>query len=195
MNKRQENILNMSIIPLGLIVVLILGAGFLLLQDEIQLPKFNQGPQIVRLENYPTLVYSDQEVEKKRLVIKNQEELYNFLNEVDPAGLLEVKENINFNKQYLLAVASDSNPTTGYKIKVKKVYEDKEDNSLLVMLEEIEPGDTCEVTPDKNITVDIVAISKTDKKIEFDREKKTVECEAPKDETEQSSDSENEMLE
>jgi hypothetical protein len=176
MTDKQNTTLNMSLVPLFLLIALILGAGYFLVQGEIKLPKFNRGPQIRRLEGFPTIVYTDRQLEKQREIIKSEEELNEFLNYVDESGLVTVKEKIDFDKEYVLGVSTETEKETGHRIKVRKVYEDKEDNTLLVHLEEIEAGDGCEIENDPNTAVDIVAISRTDRQIDFDRIKKVKNC-------------------
>jgi hypothetical protein len=77
----------------------------------------------------------------------------------------------------LLGVSTDVNQTEGYSLKVRKLYEDKDKNKLLVSLREEEPGDSCAVEVNPNVAVDLVAISKTGRIIEFERIKEIYECE------------------
>ena len=179
MNDKEKAQLNVSLIPLVIIVGLIFGAGYFLLKDEVSLPKFNRGPTMRRLEGFSTLVYVDDdfEIERKKLVIKNQEELSEFLNAIDKSGLLELKENIDFSKEMILAVNSTVHEETGHRTKIDRIYEDATESRLIVLVEEKEAGDTCDEDPDRNITLDIVALSKTDLDITFDRVKKVEECE------------------
>lgn len=172
----QKAILRISLIPLVIIIGLILGAGYLLMEGEVKLPKFNKGPQITRLEGFPTVVYTDQALEKQRRIIRSEEELNDFLNYVDPSGLLEVNEKIDFNKNYLLGVSTETEEKTGHDVKVKKVYGNKKDKKIIVSLRETEAGSSCEVEMDSNISIDLVSISKTDFVIEFERTKQVTEC-------------------
>lgn len=176
MKNENTTVLKLSLLPLVILIILIVGAGYFLLQDEIKLPKFNKGPTIKRLEGFPTLVYTDKETEKGRQVITNEEDLNNFLNAIDETGLLEFRDSVNFDKEVLLAVNSSMNEETGHRIKIKKVYENKDEGRLIVIVEETEQGETCTTDPDTNVTVDIVALSKTDMKIDFDKVKKVEEC-------------------
>ncbi|MFH1648669.1 MAG: hypothetical protein ABIA11_03010 [Patescibacteria group bacterium] len=179
MNEKEKAQLNVSLIPLVIIVGLIFGAGYFLLKDEISLPKFNRGPTMRRLEGFSTLVYVDDdfELERKKVVIKNQDELNEFLNAIDKSGLLELRESINFDKEIILAVNSEVHEETGHRTKIDRIYEDSTENRLIVLLEEKEAGDKCNEDPDRNVTLDIVALSKTDLDITFDRVKKVEECE------------------
>ena len=174
---KQRASLRVSLIPLVILVGLILGAGYFLLQGEISMPKFNKGPTIQRMVGFPTIIYIDEKMEKERRVITSEQELDEFLNLIDKSEILEVRESINFDKNIVLAVSSSTNETTGYEIKISKVYEDKEDQKIRVLFEEMKPGDTCtEEEMDINITVDMVILSKTDWEIDFERVLKTVEC-------------------
>ena len=179
MNKNQKAHLNVSLIPLAIIISLILGAGFFLLKDEINLPKFNKGPTMRRIEGFSSLIYVDDdfEIERQKKVIKSREELNEFLNSIDKSGLLEVKESINFEKEFIIAVNSEVHEETGHRTKIGKIYEDVTENRLLVLVEEKEAGDSCKTDPDRNVTLDIIAVSKTDLRISFDRVKKVEECE------------------
>lgn len=176
MTNNQKANLRISLIPLVVIIGLILGAGYLLLAGDIKLPKFNNGPQFRRVDGFPTVIYTDKIIEKQRLVIKSEEELTNFLNAIDPTGLLEVRETINFNKEYLVAATTETEQETNHMVRIKKIYEDKEKGTILVSLRETEAGDTCEVEMDPNVAVDIVAISKTETPIDFERVKQVEEC-------------------
>ncbi len=176
LEKKQQASLRVSLIPLVIIFFLILGAGYFLLQGEIDLPKFNKGPTIQRLEGFPTVIYTQESMEKQRKVIRSEVELDEFLNSVDKSGLLQMRESINFGKDMILAVSSETNDEVGRKIKIRKVYEDKEKRKIVVEIEEKKPGETCNPEIDKNITVDMVKISKTDWEIDFDRVIKVEEC-------------------
>ena len=70
----QKAILKVSLIPLAIIIVLILGAGYFLLQGEINLPTFKRGPTIRRLTGFPTLVYTDKEIAKQNYPVKIEQE-------------------------------------------------------------------------------------------------------------------------
>lgn len=185
MTKKQNTILNMSLIPLGIILILILGVGYFLLQGEIKLPKFNKGPQIGRLENFPVVLETTKDLEKIRKVIKSEAELDEFLNTVDGENQLNVKEKINWDRQYVIAVTSSTNEESGHRIKVARAYENKAEKKLLIKITEVEKGEGCEVEAVKNLAVDLVTITKTDYEIDFEREKSFELCET--DEVEESS--------
>lgn len=179
MTMTNNNKIYISFLPLLIVILLVLGAGYMLLVDEIKLPKFNKGPQIRRIEGFPTTVYvaEDRLYEKQRLVLENESELNLFLNQLDPSGMLTMRDEINFDREYVIAVASEVEVEDNHRVKVKKVYEDKDDKTLLVSIEEVFPGETCLIENSPHIGVDIVAINKTDWNIEFERVKVTEECE------------------
>ena len=172
----KATIIYMSYLPLILIILLVLGAGYFLMADDIKLPKFNKGPQIRRLEGFPTLIYSEGPIEKQRKVIKSEEELNEFLNFIDPTGLLTLKESINFEEEYVIAVSSETEKDEEHKIKIRKVYEDKEDTTLLVSIQETFGGPECTVEEDAHVAVELVVINKTDWEIDFERIKKELPC-------------------
>jgi len=174
-NKEQAT-LRISLIPLVILIGIILFAGYFLMEGEIKLPKFRKGPQIKRLEGFPTIIYTDKDLEKQRRIIKSEEELSEFLNYIDDSHLLTVKENINFEKEYLIAVSTETEDETDHEIKVRKVYADKNDETLLISVRERIPGKDCETEKDRNVPVDIVSISKTNWKIEFEKVKEVREC-------------------
>jgi hypothetical protein len=166
-----------SLLPLIVIIILIVGAGYLLLADEIKLP-FGKGPQIRRIDGFPAIVYTvqGQTSDKMRVEIKSEKELSDFLNTVDKSGLLTMREKIDFNKEYLVAVASSIETIDGHKLKIRKMYEDKQAKTLLISIVETYPGDTCAQETNPHIGVDIVAINKTDWTIDFERTKDVQEC-------------------
>ncbi|MFZ2664381.1 MAG: hypothetical protein WAX66_03395 [Patescibacteria group bacterium] len=173
---KQKAELRVSLIPLVILVGLILGAGYFLLQGEITLPKFSKGPTIRRLGGFPAVVDTEKVLEKQRWVIKSEEELSQFLNLVDSTGLLELKDKVNFEKEFILAVSSGTNEETGHKIKIRKVYGDSKSKKIIVQVEETEQGDSCSKELSKNIAVDMVSLSKTDWQIKFDKVIKNEEC-------------------
>ena len=173
---KQRASLKISLLPIIILIGLILGIGYFLLQGEVTLPKFNKGPTIQRVAGFPTVIYTDKVIEKQRKVITNEEDLNLFLNLVDETGLLTVKETINFEKSIVLAVATETNEEIGHKIKIKSVYEDKEENEILVEFEETDPDNDCKYELDNNIAVDMVILSKTDKEIHFEKITKVIQC-------------------
>ena len=161
----KPQILYISLLPVILLVALALGAGYFLMKDDIKLPSLNKEPEVRRLEDFPTVVYSDEVIDKQRNVIKTQEELENFLRTVDPSGNLALSEKINFEKEFLLGVTTSTQEKTGTTLKVRKLYENKENKKLSVAIKQMENPEECESDLQKNVAVDIVAVSKTDYEI------------------------------
>jgi hypothetical protein len=172
----QKAELKVSLIPLVILIGLILGAGYFLLQGEITLPKFNRGPTIKRLEGFPTVSNVNQVIDKQRRTITSESELNEFLNLVDSSGLIQLKDKMDFTKNIIIAVASGTNEETGHSIKIKKVYEDSKAKRIIVQVEETEQGDTCKKEPSRNVAIDMVSLSKTDWQIKFDKIIKNEEC-------------------
>jgi hypothetical protein len=171
MNKKPK----INLIPLFILIGILVAIYFVFLSD-LNLFKINREPEVRRINGFPTVAYTDKPLEKKREIITNEQELADFLNYVDESGYLIVREDIDFNKEYLLGVSTDTNQTEGYSLKVRKIYQDKGNNKLVVSLREEDPGDNCQYETNPNVAVDLVAISKTTKKIDFERIKEVVEC-------------------
>ena len=194
MNNKQKASLRISLLPIVILVGVILGVGYFLLKGEINLPKSDNTLTIQRIEGFPTVIYTDKVIEKQRRVIKNDQELTEFLNLIDETGLLTVKEQINFDKDMVLAVSTETNDETEHKLKIKKVYEDKKEKRLLVEVEETNPEEECQVEMDKNIAVDMVIVSKTDWEIKFEKITKAIQCdEKQEQEIDQSTESESKI--
>lgn len=169
--------LNAGFLPILVLIGLIIGAGALLVGGDLKLPGSDNKLNVTRLENFPTEILTTQVFEKQRLVIKSQEELDKFLASLDPATKpLTVKEGVNFDKEYVIAVTSKTLDVDGHRIKIKKVMGDEANNKLVVVSEFSEPGDTCLPETAQNIVVDMIKIKKTDKTIEFELTKKKEEC-------------------
>lgn len=175
MNTKKYVKLNLSLIPVVIMALIGFGVYFLFFTDQ-ELIDLNTEPEVRRLEGFPNIAYTDKELDKQREVITSEQQLGEFLNYVDESGFLLVKENIDFEKEMLLGVSSGTFDESDHLIKIRKLYEDKENNKLIVSVRESEPGETCEVDQIRNVSVDIVAISKTDMEIEFERVKQVVEC-------------------
>ena len=174
---KKSQVLNMSLLPVILLLVLIVGAGYFLMAGDVNVSKlFNREPQVRRLQGFPTAVPTSEIFEKKRVVIKSEAELATFLNAIDKTGLLGLSEKVNFDKEYLIGITGKTLPKTTSTIKIRKLYEDKEDSSLIVSIKQIDLGDACEADVQSNLPVDLVAISKTDLRIVFDIVKETKEC-------------------
>jgi len=181
---KQEAFLRVSLLPLLVLVALILGAGYFLLKDEIKLPSLGKKPTIQRLEGFPTVIYTDKQIEKIRKVITNEQELAEFLNLIDETGILTVKENVDFEKNVVIAISTETNQEIGHKVKVKKVYEDVDKDKILVEFEEVDPKDECNMEIDPNVAVDLVMLSKTDTRIDFEKITKVIECDDKEKESE-----------
>lgn len=173
---KKKGFLFLSFIPVALIVVIILVTGYLLLADDLKFPIFDNKPKIRRLEGFPQNVYTDKQLEKMRIVIKNDEELNNFLNQIDSTGLLTLKEKINYEKEYLVAVTSPNRNLENHSIKIKKLYEDENDKKLIVSVHEIFQAEECQVISDPHISVDLVAVNKLDYQFDFEKVTDTIPC-------------------
>lgn len=188
---KQTKIFSMSLLPVILIVVLIIGAGFFLLEgDVIKLPGSNDSNYIQtrRLNGFPTVISTDKDLNatKVRLVIKSKEELYSFLSSIDPLNTFTLSDEPNFDKEYVLAVTSGSQTVEGNAVKIRKVYLDKKNNSILVSIKQTSTDDDCASNvAQNNIPVDLVAIDKTDLTIDFDNQKETAPCSDKPSETSQ----------
>jgi len=164
-----------NLIPLFILVGLAIVIYFVFLSDN-EAFKFDRSPQVRRLNGFPAVAYTDKELEKQRRIITSEEELAEFLNYVDESGYLLVREDINFDKEILLGVSTSTESTSGYDIKIRKLYEDRDKNELLVSIRETEPGETCEVENVKTVAVDLVSIDMTEMNIDFERIKQVQEC-------------------
>lgn len=181
MDNEHGYTLQLSILPVAIIVLIILGAAFFLMRGEFELPSFGKKEtEVTRIDGYPSTIYTNVAIEKQRRVIKSAEELSDFLSTVDPERMYTPDINgIDFNKTYLIGVSTETDEESGTVLRIKRVIEDKENNSLTISIEEIKPGENCPVDLQSNLSVDIVALNKTDKTIEFDRVTKQGEaCEA-----------------
>ncbi len=169
----------MNLIPVAVIVLLILGAGYLMTKGDLNIPFLKNADEIElrRIEGFPTVLPASTQVDKQRWVIKTQAELDDFLKTVDPSGLAKVAESINFDKEYLLAVSNETRPQGGHEIKIRRVYKNSKDNTLRASVHEQRPGDGCILEQYLNTAVDIVAISKNDKEIGFEVIKDIKNCE------------------
>lgn len=181
-NKKSK----VNLLPVFVLVFIALGTGYLLIKGDFKFPKFNRDPQVRRLNGFPTVVDVTKEITKQRVVIKNMDALKNYIEIVDKSGLVTLRETINFEKEYLIGVSSTTQTEEGLGLKIRKLYEDKTKNSLLVQIEQTENPDNCTPVPRKTVLMDLVAISKTDKQIDFEVVKRTNEkCPVTADSTNQ----------
>ena len=166
-----------NFLPIIAIVILITAAGFLLTKEDIDLPwKPSNKVTATHLVNFPREVPTLQELKKDRKVLKSQDELNNYLKTIDPTGSTRIEEEIDFNRYFVVAANTETLTRDGYKMKIRRIYQDKEANELKVMLLLTEPGETCETQEVTNVVVDMVKVRKTDMKFSFGREKQIKEC-------------------
>ncbi len=168
-----------SALPLLIILGLIFGAGYLLMGGEFKLDFFEEKTslELRRLEDFPTtVVVKNPELEKQRSVINSEEELVAFLANVDTEDELSLGEQIDFEKEMLIGISTKAFETTGYSVKIKKIYIDKENDELLVSSLITEPSDACITTDTATSSIDIVAVDKTDLNIDFETLRKKDLC-------------------
>jgi len=167
----------MSIIPLALIVILILGAGYLMTKGDIKIPGFTeQNLEFRRLDNFPTSIPTGIQTEKQRLILKSREELDTFLASIDDSGFLSVDEVIDFDNEFVIAVSTQTREMEGYTLKIRRIFEKREDGTLIVSVRDRRPGKNCVDEEYSNISADLVAVSKTNKVISFQSIKDIYEC-------------------
>lgn len=172
---------SMNLVPVILIFVLILGAGYLLLKDALKLPWFRNDNtvEITRLEGFPRAWETQKTIEKARRVIKSEQELKGFFayaDITDDASLNAILSKVNFDKEFLLGVTSDTQEETEGLIRIKRVEVDKAKKKLDVRIIQYKPDTTCVPEIKSNILVDIVKISKSDNEISFDVVKESRSC-------------------
>ncbi|MFA5776583.1 MAG: hypothetical protein WC988_03465 [Patescibacteria group bacterium] len=172
---------SMNLVPVILIFVLILGAGYLLLKDTLKLPWFRDDNtvEITRLEGFPRAWETQKDVKKVRRVIKSEAELKEFFayaDIVDEASLNAILSKVNFDKEFLLGVTSDTQEETESLIRIKRVEIDKAEKKLNVKIIQYKPDTTCVPEVKSNILVDVVKISKSDNETSFDVTKENRSC-------------------
>jgi hypothetical protein len=172
----------MNIVPLILIFVLILAAGYLLLKDTLKLPWFRDDStiEITRMEGFPRAWLTEKEVAKVRRVIENEAELQEFFEYADmtsdQTALSSVLAEVDFNKELVIGVTSDTQEETEGLLRVKRVEIDKEEKNLNVQLIQYKPDETCVPEIKKNVLVDIIKIERSDNEIDFDVVKQSRSC-------------------
>ena len=176
----EHKMAGVSTLPLIIILGLIFGAGYFLLRGDIDLSKFledNRSLEMRRLEDFPAVVPVTTEHEKYRVVIKSDQELIDFLAKVDETNNLALAEKIDYDREMLIGVATENFGVTGHSMKIRKIYMDRDSNSLLVSSMITQPDDSCEVTDYENVAVDLVAVDKTDMPVDFETLRQTDFCE------------------
>ncbi len=173
---------SMNVVPVILIFALILGAGYLLLKDTLKLPWFRNDNtlEITRMEGFPRTWITDKEIKKTRRVIENKAELQEFFEYADMGSdqnsLEAVLSQVDFDKEVLLAVSSDTQDETEGMIRIKRIEVDKNKKKLYVMVIQYKPDGTCVPEIKKNVLVDIVKIDRSDNQFEFDVVKQERSC-------------------
>lgn len=172
---------SMNLIPVILIFVLILTAGYLLLKDTFKLPWFRKDKtiEITRMEGFPRGWETQKDIKKVRKVINNETELKEFLQYADIEDqdtYNSLIKGVNFSTELLLGITSDTQEETEGLIRIKRVEIDKAKKKLNVNIIQYKPDTTCVPEIKKNILVDIVKIDKSDNEIGFDVVKENRSC-------------------
>lgn len=177
--EKLDKMSGLSALPLIIIIGLTLGTGYLLLKDNIDLSflEADKSLEMERLEEFPKVVPVSEEIDKQRKVIRSEEELVDFFSHVSKSKELSLGRKINFDKQMLVGVSTETNRTGGYSIKIDKIRKDTDKDVLHVTSIITQPGDSCFVTQQLNSAVDLVVIDKTDMEIDFDTLRTTDLCE------------------
>ena len=132
------------------------------------------------MEGFPRSWVSEKEVEKVRRVIENKAELQEFFDYADmtsdQTSLNAVLAQVDFDKELILGVTSDTQEETEGMIRVKRVEIDKIEKRLMVQIIQSKPDSTCVPEIKKNILIDIVKIDRSDNQIEFDVIKQNRSC-------------------
>ncbi len=168
--------LYVNIIPLAIILLLIGAAGYFLFGRDLEIPIEDRRTKITRFENFPQKIYVDEERDKMQKVIKSEEELNEFLNEIDVEGKLNFNENVNFNRHYLVAATTKTLDAENYEFKIDKIIKDTDSKKLMISRERVEPEEDCKIEGEKNIWVDFIKINKTDWTIKSELVKKKLPC-------------------
>ena len=170
----------MAKLPLIILLGLLVGAGYFLLQGDVKLPFLNDDDavEVRRLDSYPAKVTlpASEEKDKTEMIIKSEDELVTFLAAADPASTLTLNEKIDFDREYLIGTTSKTLKTSGYEFKTRRVYEDKEKQELTVSSLMRQPADDCIVNEEFSMFVDLIAISKTNKTVNFETVTETYTC-------------------
>ena len=152
-----------------------------MLKDALKLPWFRNDNtvEITRLEGFPRAWETQRDVKKTRRVIRNEQELKDFFAYVDMAdetSLNSILNKVDFNKEFLLGITSDTQEETEGTIRVKRVEIDKAKKKLYVEIIQYKPDTTCAPEVKSNVLIDIVKISKSTNEIGFDVVKENRSC-------------------
>lgn len=177
----QKKLTGIKGLPFIILGGVILIAGYFLWGKELisNMSFFEERKtlEMKRLEGFPAEIsVSNPDIEKQRKIISSEKELIDFLAFIDKTSSLTVGEKIDFDKQMLLGVSTEAFDNDGFEVKVRKIYLDKEKNKLLVSVRIIQPGDNCPKLLQQGVGVDIVAVDKTDMKIDFETLRETRVC-------------------
>jgi hypothetical protein len=178
-----------SFLPIALVIAIILGAGYFLMQGEFELPRLgNDTTEVKRIEGFPRMLYATEEIDKQREIIKSQAELDAFLQTVDEYDAINLSGAVNFDKEYLIAISTETVSKEGYRIKIDKLYENKDANALTISVKETRPGKNCQEEGNLTLSVDLAVIKKTDRAIDFDRVIEVKDCKSSTDNDEDDDD-------
>jgi len=172
---------SMNLVPVILIIVLIFSAGYLLLKDTLKLPWFRDDNtiEITRIEGFPMVQETQKAIEKSRNVITNENELKEFLQHADVYSddtYNNILGTVNFDREVLLGVSSDTQEETERLIRIKRVEVDKAKKKLVVKVIHYKPDTTCIPEIKNNVLVDIVKITKSDNDTVFETVKESRSC-------------------
>ncbi|MEK7595634.1 MAG: protease complex subunit PrcB family protein [Patescibacteria group bacterium] len=172
--KTKHNSGNILIFVILGIIALLIGLKFFGPKLGLKLFKENDNSiEYSHVEGFPKVIKVNEDVNKTRLVITDEQKLKEALAAIDKNGEIKFPK-INFERKMALLVTSKTRQGGGYETRIKKIVQDKDD--LVVEIRDTEPGDTCINTEELNLPVDLVLLDKTDLTIEFQVRTYTKEC-------------------
>src|SRR5258708_7196932 len=131
----KPSIFSMSLLPVVLLVLLILGAGYFLMSGDLNNSKiFNHEPEMRRLNGFPTTLDSTVTINRQRAIIHNDQELAQFFNTVDSTAKLTLADKIDFTKEVLIGISTETQTDKRSTVKVKKLYLNNQDKSIVVSI-------------------------------------------------------------
>jgi len=172
MKKGKTNLL----IPVFIIVALIFILGFVLLRENV-LDFLKPYPYAMkRVEGYPKNIKSSKVIEKTRNVVSSKEDYDKLVAELfdNPADI--PMPAVDFSSHKILIVTSETNDTTGYKVKIESVIKNDEAQNLETIIRHTKPGETCVNTEEKNVSIDMVLLDRESYDLKFDKVERTEEC-------------------